>query len=184
MSERIEHPIYIYGHSRFERWIVQLTVQLPAYILLLWMAFIAYILARNFAKGMVDWKVAAVIAVLIGIGCFIARLGLVDLPKPFEAYDREGALYVKRGKELLCVVGICDEYSVLMKTAFNKVPLLRLTCYCLKLDTSKGRRIVSFLSEGERHKFKLLVSRYVVREAFGVRYAEQNSAELNEWCAK
>jgi hypothetical protein len=165
MSERIEHPIYIYGHSRFERWIVQLTVQLPAYILLLWMAFIAYILARNFAKGMVDWKVAAVIAVLIGIGCFIARLGLVDLPKPFEAYDREGALYVKRGKELFCVVGICDEYSVLMKTAFNKVPLLRLTCYCLKLDTSKGRRIVSFLSEGERHKFKLLVSRYVVRDS-------------------
>ena len=81
MSERIEHPIYIYGHSRFERWVVQLTVQLSAYILLLWMAFIAYILARNFANGMVDWKVAAVIAVLIGLGCFIARLGLVDLPR-------------------------------------------------------------------------------------------------------
>lgn len=161
MSESIEHPIYIYGHSRFERWIVQLTVLLPAYILLLWMAFIAYILVRNFANGMVDLKVMVVIVLLIGVGCYIARLGLLDLPKPFEAYDREGVLYVKRGKELFCVIGICDEYSVLMKTSFNKVPLLRLTSYCLKLDTSKGRRIVSFLSEDERHKFRSLVSQYV-----------------------
>ncbi len=138
----------------------QLAVQFPAYLLLLWMAFIAYLLVRNFANGAVDWKVAVVIVLLLGVGCLIARLGLMDLPKPFEAYDREGVLYVKRGKELFRVVGIHEEYSVQMKAKFNKVPILRLMCHCLKLDTSKGKRIISFLSEAEQRKFKALVRQY------------------------
>ena len=81
----------------------------------------------------------------------------MDLPKPFEAYDREGVLYVKRGKELFRVMGIHKEYSVQMKTKFNKAPILRLTCHCLKLDTSKGKRTVSFFSEAEQRKFRQLV---------------------------
>ena len=162
MGESIsaEKPIYTYGLSRLERAIAQLAVQLPAYLFLLWMAFIAYLLVRNFINGAVDWKVAVVIALLLGVGCLIARLGLMDLPKPFEAYDREGVLYVKRGKELFRVMGIHEEYSVQMKTKFNKAPILRLTCHCLKLDTSKGKRIVSFLSEAEQRKFRQLVRQY------------------------
>ena len=155
-----DKPIYTYGLSWFERALAQLAVQLPIYLFLLWMAFIACLLIRNFINGAVDWKVAVVIAFLLGVGCLIARLGLMDLPKPFEAYDREGLLYVRRGKELFRVMGIHEEYSVQMKAKFNKVPILRLMCHCLKLDTSKGKRIVSFLSEAEQRKFRQLVRQY------------------------
>lgn len=158
--EEENHLVYAYRLTIAARFLAQSIILFPCCLLLLSLGFVAYIVLRNYVSGAVDWRVAVIMIGLLGVGLFIAKLCLAELPIAFYVYDDEGRLKVKRGKEQFYVTEVLDDYAVRMRTKFNKQSIAGLTCYCLKIKTNKGIRIMSFLSVAEKTKFKSILVKH------------------------
>lgn len=154
------HLVYAYRLTIAARFLAQSIILFPCCLLLVSLGFVAYIVLRNYVSGAVDWRVAVIMIGLLGVGLFIANLCLAELPISFKVYDVEGRLKVKRGKERFYVTEILDDYAVRMRTKFNKQSIAGLMCYCLKIKTNRGVRIMSFLSVAEKTKFKSILINY------------------------
>lgn len=155
-----DHPVYAYRLTIAARFLAQSIILFPCSLLLLSFGFVAYVALRNYISGAVDWRGAATIIGMLGVGLFMARHYLAELPMSFKVYDVEGRLKVIRGKDQFYVTEVLDDYAVRARTKFNKQFIAGLTCYCLKIKTNKGVRILSFLSAVEKTKFKSILVKY------------------------
>lgn len=158
--DKEDHLVYVYRLTIAARFLIQSIILFPCCLLLLSLGFVAYIVLRNYISGAVDLRIAVIMIGLLGFGLFIAKLCLAKLPISFKVYDVEGRLKVKKGKEQFYVMEVLDDYAVRMRTKYNKQPIAGLTCYCLKIKTNKGIRIMSFLSAAEKTKFKSILIKY------------------------